>query len=149
MKNYPKIAGGGTSGLNELRPLGDKVVEDALKSNVLSKLTETDIDEWVKENAPVTEEPTDQLLILSVTQPEALDPTKDSDDEEEEEKQENVSWAEAEKGLHTYLMFAEGSSLQCCRSDELAPTLPGLPIINKSDIIHCFRRTSGGGLKLR
>lgn len=88
-----------------------KVVEGAPKTNVLSKLTETDIAEWVEENAPITNEPTDHQLILSVTQPEALEPTKDSDDdEEEEEKQENVSWAEAEKSLRTFLRFAEGSS---------------------------------------
>lgn len=86
-----------------------KVVEGASKSNVLSKLAETDIAEWMEENAPVTEEPTDHRLILSATQPKALEPTKDSDDDDEE-KQENVSRAEAERGLRTLLRFAEGFS---------------------------------------
>lgn len=86
-----------------------KTVKDAPKSDVLSKLTDDEIAEWMDENPPVVEKQTDEQIMLSVINSEALE-AKEEDSDEEEEEQEKISWKEADKGLATFVKFAEGSS---------------------------------------
>lgn len=103
-----EFEGFGDKRLSEIRKML-KTVKGAPKSDVLSKLTDNEIVEWMDENPPVVEEQTDEQIMLSVTNPDALEAKEEDSDGEEEEK-EKISWKEADKGLATFVKFAEGSS---------------------------------------